>query len=220
MVNFLNAIEQGISAAAGAKAEQDEINDVIKSLASSVESASNNAVTLVLMPRALKTSDDLLHSLAFVLSGTRYHALVLKGKNAPADIVEVAKWGQDGKGYPVKIGIASEEYHCPNQDALERALLTLVATSEFGAAMKTVAARSKSSGRAAAKSSVKAATKSSAGTAAKPSVKAATKSTARSATKPSVKAATKSTASTATNKPSVKASTRPTARAVAKQVAI
>ncbi len=225
MVDFASAIEQGISAAASAKTEQDEINNVVKSLASDVEFASTNVVTLDLMRRSMKTANDLLNSLAFVLSGTTYQALVLKGKNSPAEMLEIAKWAQAGKGYPVKIGIASDEYNCPNREALERALLILVATSEFGEAMKNVAARSKNAVRLEGKSAPKhtgtvskAAAKPVARAAAKPAVKAAAKPVARVAAKPAVKAAAKPVARAAA-KPAAKLAVKPVAKAAAKPAA-
>ena len=215
MVDFASAIEQGISAAASAKTEQDEINNVVKSLASDVEFASTNVVTLDLMRRSMKTANDLLNSLAFVLSGTTYQALVLKGKNSPAEMLEIAKWAQAGKGYPVKIGIASDEYNCPNREALERALLILVATSEFGEAMKNVAARSKNAVRLEGKSAPKhtgtvskAAAKPVARAAAKPAAKLAVKPVAKAAAKPAAKVAAKPAAS-AVAKPTAKAPTKP-----------
>jgi hypothetical protein len=236
MINFATAIEQGISAADDANTEQAEVNDVIKSLASSVEAASGDAVTLVITQRSLNTSNELLHSLAFVFSGTRYRALVLKGKNSPSNVLEVAKWGQEGKGYPIKIGISSDEYNCPNREALEHALLKLVSASEFGEAIRTVAARNKNAARKddksgskntndANKSVVKSAMKSPQSVVrarSYQSTKASIEQVPKTASKSTMKAAAKpiaKTASTSTRKvsgePIAKATAKPTAKATA-----
>jgi hypothetical protein len=140
MVNFTDAVKQGIAAAIAEDNERLEIQSVINELADTVNEISDGSATVRVEERAIKTSNEFMHSVMFMLSRNRYKALLVVPQNSASQKHEIARWSQETAGYPVKIGVANEELICPDKMALKEVLAQLATSSIIGRAINLIKA--------------------------------------------------------------------------------
>lgn len=134
MADFLSAINSGLNKAVVAKKQNIEIYKIISELNSQVNFASKNIVGVELAEQTLPLTEGEL-SIARLLNGIKYRALILKHQEYTDEFKILARWQHENDGYPVNIYINKYKYECADKQSIEAVLMKIVTDPSFGSTL-------------------------------------------------------------------------------------
>lgn len=143
MADFLSAINEGLSNAVFAKKQNTEIYTIIEDLSRQVQVASAGLVGVALIEQNLPLTEGEV-TIARLLNGVKYKALVLKHRKLENDFTVLARWQHDQDGYPVHIYIEKFKYACADKQSIEATLLKIINRPAFGSSLHNLMIKRKS----------------------------------------------------------------------------
>ena len=150
MVDFKAHLAKGYSAYEKATAARTEVKAVLRELTSQVEEFTNGKVGIKLKDEVALFSNNIVENLVNVASGNPVSMptniqinLVAYDKSQESSTArKLASWTQEKDGYPCVLRFANAKHEAYDRTSLEKVLSELLAWSETGRIISSIAAKS------------------------------------------------------------------------------
>jgi hypothetical protein len=127
MVDFKEALKEGLTAAQTAEFARKQIREVLEEFAGQVKEVTEDKVRIHLK----NVRDEVKLEMGFKTE-ISYWAITAFSPTKPENEKELAKWEPDPSGYPVKISWRNILRYCEDRESLEIALADLLRDPEVG----------------------------------------------------------------------------------------
>lgn len=139
MNEFLSTVQTSIEKAQAATQKKREIAEVLKSVSSAVNAATDGVVSVIKAEAVGGFTEGLLKSLALFLKDSKKQTVLLLRHSGHPKIndIQIAIWKEDALGYPCTLAFGNEEHLCPTKAALVTAFKCLLADPHIGMAIES-----------------------------------------------------------------------------------
>lgn len=149
MVDFKEQLAKGFNAHQRASAAKEEVNSILQNLTSQVEEFTEGRVGITLKREIASMTAEILNNVAGFTSGvpitpplkTQYNLVAYDKSRGTGNAERLASWLQDKTGYPCALRFGDAKREAYDRESLEAILGELLASSETGRIISSIASK-------------------------------------------------------------------------------